>query len=477
MRHDVEELESFPVERSLELSIELIRRLSPDALSVMEVKSPLEVCVAERMLTFPALGGNAGAGWKLRLGNEFHMTGDSDLFKTTRGSGRLPLFEGKMIHQFTHQLAEERYWVSEKEGRRRLLGREADDRQRLPYEGYRLAHRSIGRNTDERTMIASVLPPRVFFGHSLNASVSNHSGQDLLFLVGMLDSLSIDFALRQSVTANLTMFFVYQLHVPRPTVGDPRCKAIVDRSARLICTTHEFDDLAREAGLKSHKDGATAPDDRARLRAELDGLVANLYGLTEEEFAYILTTFPLVDEGVKKAALDAYREFAPKTADQEVAALIAAGESAALEFKASARWDFRENRANRVLEQVIMKTVAAFMNMEAGGNLLIGVDDDGKAVGLDKDFKTLGKKPNRDGYENWLTTLLLGELGKDCAPLIGISFHDMAGALVCRAAVKPSPRPVYVRDGAAEHLYIRAGNSTRQLSTREAVEYVKQRWK
>jgi hypothetical protein len=35
-----------------------------------------------------------------------------------------------------------------------------------------------------------------------------------------------------------------------------------------------------------------------------------------------------------------------------------------------------------------------------------------------------------------------------------------------------------VQDGTGgEHLYVRAGNSTRQLSTREAVEYCRTRWK
>lgn len=44
---------------------------------------------------------------------------------------------------------------------------------------------------------------------------------------------------------------------------------------------------------------------------KLDGMIAHLYGLTEEEFAYILTTFPLVAQEVKNAALAEYRARAP----------------------------------------------------------------------------------------------------------------------------------------------------------------------
>ena len=46
------------------------------------------------------------------------------------------------------------------------------------------------------------------------------------------------------------------------------------------------------------------------VRAEIDGLVAHLYGLTEEEFAHVLGTFPLVDDQVKVAAQNAYRDVA-----------------------------------------------------------------------------------------------------------------------------------------------------------------------
>ena len=63
-------------------------------------------------------------------------------------------------------------------------------------------------------------------------------------------------------------------------------------------------------GLKGHQDGATDPTERAKLRAELDGLVAHLYGLSEEEFTHILGTFPLVADAVKVDAHNAYRRVA-----------------------------------------------------------------------------------------------------------------------------------------------------------------------
>jgi hypothetical protein len=106
------------------------------------------------------------------------------------------------------------------------------------------------------------------------------------------------------MTTNLSTFYIYQLPIPRLTESDAAFAPIVERAAKLICTTPAFDDLARDVGLVDHTRGVTDPAERARLRAELDGLIAHVYGLTEDEFRHILGTFPLVEEGVKAAALD-----------------------------------------------------------------------------------------------------------------------------------------------------------------------------
>ena len=245
------------------------------------------------------------------------------------------------------------------------------------------------------------------FHHTKDAyNTLRYSGPESLVILAELNSFVLDYVLRARMTTNLNLFYLYQLPVPRLTEKDPAFAPIVSRAAKLICTTPEFDDLAREVGLASHTNGATDTAARAQLRAELDGLVAHLYGLTEEEFAYILTTFPLVDQPVKDAVLEAFRTLAPKPSDPEIAALLAAGENAKVEFKSSARWDLRENKKNPVMEQVILKTVAAFLNSD-GGTLLLGVSDDGSVLGLEHDYQTL-KKQNADGYE-----LFLGELVVD----------------------------------------------------------------
>ncbi|MFM6618522.1 MAG: Eco57I restriction-modification methylase domain-containing protein, partial [Dolichospermum sp.] len=128
MRHDVGELNSFPDDDCIHISVDLIKRLSPDSISVMEFKSDLDIFIAEKMSRFPLLGEEIQDKWNLKLTQEFNMTNDSHLFKTEPGKGRLPLYEGKMIHQFTHKFAEPRYWVEEEEGRKAVLGKNGVDK-------------------------------------------------------------------------------------------------------------------------------------------------------------------------------------------------------------------------------------------------------------------------------------------------------------------------------------------------------------
>jgi len=177
---------------------------------------------------------------------------------------------------------------------------------------------------------------------------------------------------------------------------------------------------------------------------------------------------------VKDAALEAFRALAPKPGDPEIAALLAAGENAKLEFKSSARWDLRENKKNPAMEQVILKTVAAFLNSE-GGTLLLGVSDDNAVLGLEHDYQTLQRK-NADGYELFLGDLLLTQYGKDLSRYLKFSFHELDEKQMCRIIIQAAPRAVWVKEGADEHLYIRAGNSTRRLTTKEAIEYSKRRF-
>ena len=309
MRHDVEELANFPQFGSINISLDFIKKQSPQSLSVMEVKNEMDFIIANKLLKFPTLNDANNKNWVIELHREFNMTDDAPLFNKTSLKNSLPLYEGKMIFNYTHLLAEPKYWIKESEGRKALIKhRQEDDGQIIGYQKFRLAYRSVASNTNERTMVCTVIPP-AFTGNSLNVS-ENLDYVTQFYCASMLSSFVIDWFIRQNVTTNINMFYVYQLPVPRLKLKDKWYKPIVERAAKLICTTAEFSDLWEEVMKSkwSEKLVATQEYERNQLRAELDGIIAHIYGLTEEEFAYILSTFPIVPQPHKVSSQNAYRD-------------------------------------------------------------------------------------------------------------------------------------------------------------------------
>lgn len=153
--------------------------------------------------------------------------------------------------------------------------------------------------------------------------------------------------------------------------------------------------------------------------------------------------------------------------------LIEAGENERVEFKSSIRYDYFRKTTNRELELVIAKTITGFMNAK-GGKLIIGVDDDGNIVGLEKDFKTL-KHKNKDGYEREIFRIISTQLGHEACFSNHISFYKLNGEDVCVIAVEPSKKPIYVSDTENTTFYVRTGNATYPLTVKEAVDYLETR--
>lgn len=159
---------------------------------------------------------------------------------------------------------------------------------------------------------------------------------------------------------------------------------------------------------------------------------------------------------------------------------IAEGESDGLEFKSTLRWDLKEGTINKKLEEVIMKTVAAFAN-SAGGTLLIGVNDDGEPLGLAPDYHSLGGV-DRDKFELHLRNLLNEQFGKGFVTnKISIAFHDVEGQEVCQVETAPAKEPVIVKvrdknGQMSEKFYARSGNSSQEIPLSEMNAYVKERF-
>lgn len=161
----------------------------------------------------------------------------------------------------------------------------------------------------------------------------------------------------------------------------------------------------------------------------------------------------------------------------EITELIAEGESARVEFKSSLRWDMNKNCVNKELEHVIVKEISGFLNTD-GGIILIGVDDDGNIIGLEKDYNSLGKK-NRDGFQLQLVQIVSNYIGNEFGDYWRIKFLNVEDKEICAVEVEKSPEPVYTKrmDKTDEDFFIRIESSTRSLSRSEMVKYLKHHFK
>lgn len=162
--------------------------------------------------------------------------------------------------------------------------------------------------------------------------------------------------------------------------------------------------------------------------------------------------------------------------DKDLPSIVRQGEGPYLEFKSSLRWDMVETRINRALEGVVLKTLAGFLNSPIGGTLLIGVADDGEILGLEKDYQTL-KKPGQDGFEQAVMTLISSNLGADLCSFVHVLFHVIDNKEVCRLIISPSGRPVFLDQGNSPKFFVRTGGGTRDLNIKEALDYIRGRWR
>src|SRR5262249_33875146 len=142
-----------------------------------------------------------------------------------------------------------------------------------------LAFRRVSRSTDDRTVLATVLPfMPLTYGWIVILSPST---QQQALLCANFNSLVFDYCLRNSLNQPSIPQGVFEqtptLLQSSYTASD--IKFIISRVLELTYTSHAMAPFARDLGY----DGspfAWDEDRRARLRAELDAWYARAYGLT-----------------------------------------------------------------------------------------------------------------------------------------------------------------------------------------------------
>jgi hypothetical protein len=146
---------------------------------------------------------------------------------------------------------------------------------------------------------------------------------------------------------------------------------------------------------------------------------------------------------------------------------IKRGESVRCEFKSTLRWNIQANKIDKTMTHDCLKTIAGFLNTDGGGNLYIGVSDNGEILGLNHD-----KYKNDDEFLRSLLSFVDTSLGKYSTTLIDPEVIEIDNKKVCRIICIKGPKPTYMKWEKEEKFFIRTGPSTRSLPISEVSEYV-----
>lgn len=156
----------------------------------------------------------------------------------------------------------------------------------------------------------------------------------------------------------------------------------------------------------------------------------------------------------------------------EVLEIINTGEGSNIEFKSSLRWNIRESKKDAAIEHASLKTISAFLNSN-GGNLFIGVRDDGSIEGIEIDGFD-----NDDKFLLHFWNLIKSSLGEEHSQYIHTSLEKISGKTICVVKCLKSTVPVFLQQkGFDEEFYIRVGPSSAKLGVQDTYKYIAERFK
>jgi hypothetical protein len=294
--------------RRFTLTPEEFRLLNPNTLTCPVFRSErdaeLTKAIHRRSGVFHQIG--LSDPWKEGLSRIFDMgkAEDQILAEASTSQPSYPLYEAKYFHQYDHRFASADSNQGERVSRdtdkqntdyrirtRHVMQVEETERrltERQALHKWLIAFRDIARATDERTIIACVLP-RSSTNYTVRLCITQESAENQAMLLANLNSLVFDFAARQKLGGtHLSDYIFRQLPVLPPSAYQKSdVDFILPRVLELSYTASDLTPFGCDLGYKEPPFKWT-PSRRLLLRAELDAYFARLYGLTRDELRYIL---------------------------------------------------------------------------------------------------------------------------------------------------------------------------------------------
>jgi len=151
--------------------------------------------------------------------------------------------------------------------------------------------------------------------------------------------------------------------------------------------------------------------------------------------------------------------------------IIEHGEGEKIEFKSALKWNQHRKCDDIEIIMSILRTVSAFMNSD-GGILLVGVNDSGQSIGIDKSFKNFDKANLYFG--NKFNQHFESHLSLYCK----WDRETLEGKDIMVITIKPSPQPVHFNPGnnVPSEFWIRQGARKTQLDSKYIIPYISNRF-
>ena len=354
-QHGLGIIEEFD-QHSLSIPRKVLLNYSPEARIFPQLKDQREVAILEKIVEYPPIRRPIGNEWYAQPYAELHRTGDADRFVETESEGDYPVFGGSNIYQFSHDptfvdIDPPEFWSVEeavdpdRSAKKRIREKSVRTLKSELYDAFdgtgsqvsfvdelltdhrgeglneddvlldctenRIVFRDITKFTNERTIVAAVIPSDIVCTNTLHTIRPYHIAPDeddlesnplhsvyervftdesLFAALGMINSIPFDYLMRTKIDTHIVMYKFEESQVPRLTEGDEWFDHIWTRAAKLNCYGDRFADMRDSLGIEA----ATADAERKRIQAELDAGAFHAYGLTREQTKFILDDFYMV---------------------------------------------------------------------------------------------------------------------------------------------------------------------------------------
>ncbi len=309
--HDLQWL--FDDQEPLQYDRNFVRETGGEYYSLLELRTLKDAEVAKHCYSTGMTFGEERERFSVHCGEEMHMTKAAHLFTSIEKAlvsedprepdvasallekGFVALHEGKTFHQFNdHWDAPPRYLVG--------LDKVADKPGWLrPSRYFRLAFRDIASSTNERTGIFCLLPPGVLCGNTApceRAPEARPNSVALNFLA-VVNAHTFDWALRQKSATHVSQFILDGCPVPPAAFVGDRARFLAHAALRLSCNHEGYAPLWMEQLGEEWREAAPNKNwpvlgeeaDRWAVRAAIDAVVADAYGLAREHYEHVLGSF------------------------------------------------------------------------------------------------------------------------------------------------------------------------------------------